>query len=377
MATSEAPKMIGAPVKRKEDPRLISGAGKYTDDVQLRGMPYMAVLRSQHAHARIIRVDTSRATQHPDVLAVLTGEDVARRCKSPLPLVSVREGIKAKTRMPIVADKARYVGEPMAAVVATSREAACDALELIDVEYDVLPAVVDLEKAAHNDSTLVHEDLGTNLCADFSGSVGDPDGAFDQADGVITARFAEPRVVVNPMEPRAVVANYERGSGNLTLWDTTQAPHMERDVIAEVLGLPENKVRVIAFDVGGGFGCKHPTYPEAYIAALMSMQIGRPVKWVEERQEHFMCTDHGRGQVQHVEAAYKIDGTLLATRVRFYTDLGAYCHGSNHSVAATNTPTVAPGMYRLRNTEWTTYGVYTNKVPYGPYGGMARRSPPT
>ena len=375
MATVQLPRMIGASVKRKEDPRLITGEGKFTDDVQLRGMVHMAVLRSIHAHARIRHIDTSRAAQHPDVVAVLTGEEAVLHCKGQLPLIAVREGMKTRTRWPMAVGAVNYVGDPVAAVVAISRESAKDALELIDVDYELLPAVVDLEKAADPTSPPVHEELGTNLCVQSTGRAGDPDEAFREADGVISARFREPRVVASPMEPRAVVASYERGNGNLTFWDTAQAIHRERTELAEVLGLAENKVRVIAIDVGGGFGVKHPTYQEPYIAGIFSIQLARPVKWSEDRQEHFMSTDHGRGQVQHVEAAYKKDGTLLGLRVRFYVDLGAYCHGSSHSVAGVNTPTLAPGMYRVQNIDWTAYGVYTNKVPFGPYRGYGKGEP--
>ena len=375
MVTPHVSKLVGAPVKRKEDPRLVTGGGKYTDDVQFKGLAYMGVLRSSHAHARIRRIDTARLSEHPDVLDVLTGEEVKERCKVPFPLLGVREGMRTKSRFPMAATTAKYVGEPVAAVVATSRASAKDALELIAVEYEPLPVVVDLEEAAGDSSPLVHEDLGTNLCVDSSGRSGDPDAAFREADGVVSLRLAEPRVVVNPMEPRAVVASYARSSNNLTLWDTTQAPHLERADVAQVLGIPDNKVRVIAIDVGGGFGCKHPTYSETYIAAILSMRLGRPVKWVEERQENFTSTDHGRGQIQYVEMAYKKDGTLLGMRVRFYTDLGAYCHSCSHASAGLTTPSVATGMYNIRNLSWTTYGVFTNKVSRGPYRGYGKAEP--
>ncbi len=375
MATVQLPKMIGATVKRKEDSRLITGEGKFTDDVHLRHMAFMGVVRSPRAHARILSVDVSAALRHPGVLGAFTGREVRDLCSAPFPLMAVKEDMKVKTRWPMAVEFANHVGEPVAAVVAASRTAARDALDLVEVEYEILPAVVDLESAASPESPRVHLDLKDNLCVAYTGRAGDPDAAFATADGVISARFEEPRVMANPMEPRVVVASYERGSALLTVWNTTQGPHKDRGDIAEVLGLPENKVRVIAIDVGGGFGCKNPLYPEPCIAALFSMRLGRPIKWTEERQEHFICTDHGRGQVQHVEAAYRNDGTLLGTRVSYYTDLGAYCHGSSHSVAGVNTPAIAPGMYTLRNLDWTTYGVYTNKVCYGPYRGYGKAEP--
>jgi carbon-monoxide dehydrogenase large subunit len=371
MVTGQVSKMMGASVKRKEDPRLITGEGKYTDDVQLKGMTYMAVLRSPHAHARIRRMDTSRARQHPQVLAVLTGQEVKELCKTPLPLFGPFPDMKMKDRWPLATDNVNFVGELVAAVVALTREAAQDALELIEVDYHPLPPVVDMEQAVQPGSPLVHQELGTNLCYEASGKSGDPDQAFREADGVVSARLTQPRLIPNPMEARAVVASYERSTGNMTLWVTTQNPHIERSIVAGILGFPENKLRVVAVDVGGGFGCKVNTYPESIIAAILSMRLARPVKWAEDRQENFISTSHGRGQVQYVEAAYKNDGTLLGIRLRIYADLGAYCQVLSHAIP-TLTPSMAPGVYRARNFAWTTYGVYTNKVPYDAYRGAGR-----
>ena len=366
--------MIGAAIKRKEDPRLLMGDGVYTGDVQLRGMVHMAVLRSQHAHARIRGIDFSKAQAHPDVLAVLTAEEAKQNCKCQFLLFAVTEGTRTKSRWPMPTDVTKFVGEPLAAVVATSESGARDALELIEVDYQPLPAVVDLEAAAADGSALVHEELGTNRSVEASGTAGDPSRAFQEADGVISARFQEPRLVPNPMESRAVVAGYERGTGNLTVWLSTQTPHLERSFLASILGLPENKLRVLSRDVGGGFGCKIDTYPETIIAAILAMRLARPVTWVEDRQEHFTSTIHGRGEVQYVEAAYQNDGTLSGMRLRFYTDLGAYSSGGSHSIAEASTPAGAQGVYRIQNFEWTTYGVFTNKVPVGPYRGYGQHA---
>jgi len=346
--------MIGAAVKRKEDPRLITGEGKYTGDVQLSGMTYMAVLRSPHAHAHIRRIDAARALQQPGVLAVLTGQEVEQHCQRQFRLAGVRDGMHTKSRWPMATAVAKYAGEPVAAVLATSSGRAQDALAMIDVEYESLPAVMDLEQAVEGGAPLVHEDLGTNLCVECSGMAGDPDRAFREADGVVSARLVQPRLIPNPLEPRAVVASYEQGTGHLTLWLSTQAPHLERSAVVDVLGFPENKLRVIAVDVGGGFGCKIDTYPETILAAHLSRQLARPVKWVEDRQEHFLCTSHGRGEVQYVEAAYRHDGTLSGLRLRYYTDLGAYCNGGSHAVVGLLTPSGATGVYRVRNVAWTT-----------------------
>lgn len=305
MARDQVSKMIGAAIKRKEDPRFITGEGKYTADVQLMGMACMMVLRSPHAHARITRIDASRALQRPDVLKVLTGPEVIQHCKTQFLTIGEAGGTKPKSSWPMAAELATYVGEPVAAVLATSIDAATDAVEMIDVDYEPLPAVVDMEKAAEEGSPLVHEDLDTNVCIDASRTVGDPDRAFREADGVVSLRLEQPRLVPNPMEPRAVVASYEPGTGNLTLWLSTQAPHLERSSVSEILGFPENKLRIIAADVGGGFGCKMDTYPETIVAAILSMQLARPVKWVESRQEHFISTVQGHGELQYVEAGYK------------------------------------------------------------------------
>jgi carbon-monoxide dehydrogenase large subunit len=374
MVSGQLSKWIGAAVKRKEDPRLITGEGKYTGDVQLSGMTYMAVLGSPHAHAHIRRIETARARQQPGVLTVLSGQEVGPHCQMQFRLAGVREGMNTKSRWPMATEVAKYAGEPVAAVLATSHGRAQDALEMIEVDYESQPAVMDLEKAVEGGSPLVHEDLGTNLCVEISGRAGDPDRAFREADGVVAARLVQPRLIPSPLETRAVVASYERGTRNMTLWLSTQAPHLERSSVVDVLGFPENKLRVIAVDVGGGFGCKIDTYPETILAAYLSMQLARPVKWVEDCQEHFLCTSHGRGEVQYVEAAYRRDGTLSGLRLRYYTDLGAYCNGGSHAVVGMLTPSGATGVYRVRDVAWTTYGVYTHKVPVGPYRGYGQHA---
>ena len=374
MASSQVSRMVGGSPKRKEDPRLVIGEGEYTDDIQLRGMAYMAVLRNPHGHARIRRIDTSRVQEQPGVLAVLTGDETNARCKQEFPLFGVLDGMRVKSRWPMSSDVARYVGEPVAAVAATSREAARDALELVQVDWEPLPSVVDIEKAVQAGSPLVHEDLGTNVCVESSRVCGDPDRAFREASGVVSLRLEQPRMVPNAMETRAVVASYERGSGNLTLWISSQGAHRERDALAEVLDFPENKMKVIAPDVGGGFGAKIDLYPETIIATLLSMQLAQPVKWIQDRQEDFISTSHGRGEVQYVEAAYQSDGTLTGLRIRYYTDLGAYCNGGSHNVVQ-NLGTSGPqGTYRVSDIGWTSYGVYTNKVPIGPYRGYGQHA---
>ena len=366
--------LVGVSVRRKEDFRLIQGEGFYAGDIQLREAVEMAVLRSPHAHARIRSIDVDSARNLPGVVAVVTGAEFNALCEAQLPLAGVRDHMKAVSRWAMAGKVARYEGEPVAAVVAESAYIARDAMELIEVEYDPLPAVMDMERGLEPDSPIIHEELGTNLCVTSSRSVGDPDAAFAEADGVLSLRLIEPRLVPNSMEPRAVTASYERGVDEITLWLSTQAPHMERRAVAGVLGMPENRIRVLSRDVGGGFGAKIDTYPETVMAAALAKLLNRPVRWVEERQEEFTSTIHGRGEVQYVDAAYRNDGRLLALRTQFYTDLGAYSFGGTHGVAETLTPSGAAGAYTVENLEWTVYGVYTNKMTVGPYRGYGQHA---
>ena len=366
--------LVGASVRRKEDFRLIQGEGRYAADIQPRDVAEMMVLRSPHAHARIRQVNVSAAQALPGVLAAMTGAEFNALCDAQLPVAGVREHMKVVSRWPMAADTARYEGEPVAVVVALDAYIARDALELINVDYEPLPVVVDPERGVDDGAPIIHEELGTNLCVTSSRSIGDPDGAFAGADGVLSLRLVEPRLVPNSMEPRAVTASYERGMGEVTLWLSTQAPHMERRAVAGVLGIGENRVRVLSRDVGGGFGAKIDTYPETVMAAALAMRLNRPVRWVEERQEEFTSTIHGRGEVQYVEAAYRNDGKLLALRTQYYTDLGAYSFGGTHGVAETLTPSGAAGAYTVENLEWTVFGVYTNKMTVGPYRGYGQHA---
>lgn len=363
-------KLVGARIKRKEDPRLITGGGTYTDDIRLPGTLFMAILRSPHAHARIRKVDVSKALAHPGVVAALTGAEVQQVC-GPIPAVGPIEGMKLAQRLPLAVDKVTHVGEGVVAVVAESRYQARDALDLIDVEYEPLPANVDPEKAMKRGAPLIHEHLKTNLAYSIKASVGNVEEAFQKATGTVKARLVEQRLIPLAMECRAVVAHYEPGPGTLTLWDTTQNPHVLRGTLAQMLRLPENRIRVIAPDVGGGFGSKIDIYPEEALASIFSMRLGRPVKWAEERMENFQATIHGRGQIQEVEAAYDKDGVILALRVRIWADLGAYCQIFTHAIP-TLTLTMLNGTYTFPNAAWELYGVYTNKTPTDAYRGAGR-----
>ena len=362
-------RMVGARIKRKEDPRLITGTGTYVDDIKLHDMQHLAVLRSPHAHARIRRIDTGKAAALPGVLAVLTGGDV-RRMSEPLPTLGLVEGLQSPEHPPMAVDKVHHLGEVVAAVVASDRYIARDALDLIEVEYEALPAVVDLEKAMADGAALVHDDLGTNVA--YRTEVGtDVEEAFREADVVVKQRMRNQRLIPNPMENRGVVAHYEQGPGTLTVWTSTQIPHMLRGMFATLLRLPEQRVRVVAPDVGGGFGCKLNVYPEDIITAVAAMTVRKPVKWVEDRSESFLATSHGRDQVADVEAAAKKDGTITGLRFRIVADLGAY-NQLFTPLVPTLTGAMATGCYKMPSVKAEITGVYTNKTSVDAYRGAGR-----
>jgi len=362
--------MVGARIKRREDPRLITGAATYVDDIKLYDMQYVALLRSVHAHARITRIDASKALGMPGVVAVLTGEEV-RRASAPLPTAGGVEGLKVPDHDSMPVEKVCHLGQPVAAVIARDRYAAREAVDLIEVDYEPLPAVVDVEKAMEPRSPLVHEQFGSNIAYTWLVEGGDVEQAFKDADVVVKQRMTNQRLIPNPMETRGVVAQYDRGLGTLTVWSSTQIPHILRSSLAAILGLAENKVRVVAPEVGGGFGCKLNIYAEEVIAAVAAMRVGKPVKWVEERAESFLATTHGRDQVAYVEAAAAKDGTILGLRMKLIGDLGAF-----HQLFTPAVPTfsglMSTGVYKIANLRSEVLGVFTNKTPVDAYRGAGR-----
>lgn len=367
-----ATRWLGAPVKRNEDPRLLTGQGLFVDDVQLPGMLHAAVLRSPHAHARIVRVDVRRALEHPEVALVLTRADLPARLQEPLPKLIPHPDLKHhKTQYALAPDKVRHVGEPVAFVVATSRYAAEDALELIEVDYEPLPAVVDLEEAAEGRPSLVHEDIGTNVAAWSIQRVGDYETARARADLVLARRFVVDRGCASPIETRGVVASWDPRARQLTVWDSTQAPIPIRNGLAALFGLAQKDVRVVAPDVGGGFGPKIMMfYPEEILVPLSAMLLGRPVKWIEDRREHFVATNHERTQIHHAEIALDRDGRILGVRTVFLHDAGAYIpYGLIVPIVAECT---LPGPYRIPNYHAEFRAVFTNKTIVSPYRGAGR-----
>jgi carbon-monoxide dehydrogenase large subunit len=348
---------------RKEDARFIRGEGHYVDDVQLPGMLHGAVLRSPFAHARIVSIDTSAAEAHPKVRAVITGETLAGLNLAWMPTLS--QDVQAV----LATDKVRFQGQEVAFVVAEDRYAARDALELIDVDYDPLPAVVDARRALDPDAPVIRDDLdGKTDNHIFDWEAGDrarTDEVFANADVVVSEDIVYPRVHPAPMETCGTVADYEKTSGKLTVWCTTQAPHAHRTLYALVAGLPEHKIRIIAPDIGGGFGNKVGIYPGYVCAVVGSILTGKPVKWMEDRSENLMSTSFARDYHMHGEIASTTDGKILGLRVKVLADHGAF----NGTAQPTKFPAgffhIFTGSYDLSAAHCEVTGVYSNKAPGG------------
>ncbi|TMJ10262.1 MAG: xanthine dehydrogenase family protein molybdopterin-binding subunit [Bacillati bacterium ANGP1] len=365
MAISRA---LGARIKRREDPRLITGTATYVDDIMLPGLLHVIFVRSPHAHAKVTAIDTEAARRAPGVAVVWTGEDVATRC-GPLPIGPRIRDMKVPKRYPLVIDGVvRHVGDPVAVVVATDLAAARDAADLVEVTYEPLAAVIDLEAAMRADAPVIHPDLGTNAC--FRVTFGSPvDEVFASAEKTVSLRLIQQRLVPTAMETRGVVAHYK--GGELTLWTSTQIPHVVKTTVAETVRLPEHQVRVITPEVGGGFGSKLDVYGEEALISALSIALGRPVKWVETRRENFMATTHGRAQVVYVDAAATRDGTITGLRVRVLADIGAYSQLLSAAVP-TNTGLMSCGSYRIPHVFAEVIGVFTNCTPTGAYRGAGR-----
>ena len=362
---------FGARVQRIEDPRLLRGKGTYVDDIDLPEMLHAGVLRSTHARARILNIDTSAARVLPGVHLVLTASDLGEVLE-PSPLLVPHHALtQPRTQLPLALNEVHYVGEAVAMVVADSRYIAEDALDLIDVEYDPLPVVHSLEVASAKDAPLVHADVPNNIAAHLVQVVGDPDTVFASAPHVERETLLMDRGAAMPMECRGVLARWDEYEGMLTCWISTQGPIPIRNGLAAIFHLPEHKVRVIAPDVGGGFGTKIMMfYPEEILTPFAAIRLGRPVKWIEDRREHFISANQERSQFHEVEYAFDDQGILLAVRDKFLHDTGAYTpYGI---IVPIITACTLPGPYRLKDyySEFTV--LYTNKVPVSPYRGAGR-----
>lgn len=359
---------IGSSIKPRRDIPLLQGRGTFVDDIKLPGMLYAYFVRSPYAHARIVRIDVSKALEVPGVVYVMTGSDGAR----PLVYWMDKVGMRRPERFSLAINKVRYVGEPVAVVAAETRAIAEDAAELVDVEYERLPVVVDAEKALQEGSPLLYEEWGDNIIYHEEFKSPGTETAFKEADMIIRRRLVSNRYSPTPIENRGILASYNKEDDFLTVWASTQFPHVMRTFLAQVLDFPENRIRVIAPNVGGGFGIKSAIFPDEVSTVLLSMKLGRPVKWVEERREHIAVAGHERQQVHYIECAVKKDGTLLAVRDKIIADFGAYGTFWTEVQPAMLTAASLPGPYRLKNYDFDLYCVATNKAPCGPHRGFGR-----
>lgn len=359
---------VGQRVKRTEDPRLIKGLAHYVDDIRLPDTLYVSFVRSVYAHARISSIDASEALQTPGVVAVYTGKDVAKL--GPVPCASALPGLKVPDYRVLAQDKVLFVGHPIAAVVATDRYAARDAIDKVMVDYEELPPVVDVEEAAKG-GALVHESFGDNIAYKLTAGEGDIDAALGAADRVIKQRILHRRLAPIAMEPRGVLARYFPGEEELTVWSSTQIPHLLRTQLALMIGIAENKLRVITPEVGGGFGSKLNVYAEEALIGWISMQLGKPVKWIETRRENMQATIHGRGQVGEIEIGCKNDGTLTGLRYNVIADLGAY-HQLLTPAIPTLTGLMLSGAYKIPAIQINVTACFTNKMATDAYRGAGR-----
>lgn len=368
MATTE--KNVGRSVPRKEDPELLTGRARYTDDLSVPGQLWMSVVRSPYPHARIKHVDVSKAAAMDGVVGAFSGAEF--EWAGPLLMAwPVTEDIHNPPHYPLSKDKARYQGDGVAVVVAESRALAADAAEVVEVEYEPLPAVVDMEAALADEASLVHDEFGTNRCYTWTNSNGDVDKVFAEAPVVVKERYRVQRQVPNAIEPRSIVVEPNAATGQFTMWSSTQIPHVLRTAMALATGIPESKLRIVAPRVGGGFGSKLQVYPEEALALELARRLGRPIKWTETRSEGYLATHHGRDQIQEMEIAADEDGKIRGYRARVLANMGAYLR-----IIAPGTPVLGAflycGPYVGDAYHIELIGVFTNKTPVDAYRGAGR-----
>ena len=361
--------LIGASIRRVEDPLLISGKGCYVDDINLPGMLHMMVLRSAYPHAKIVSMDTGTARSMKGVVAVVTGPELPERLNINAQVMFPGQKIPPH---PVLARGAVHApGTPVAAVVAESRAIAQDACNAIEVEYQALPSIQNAEDALKPGAPFAREELDSNICYTAVKKGGDVDKAFAQADHIVRMHIVSPRQVALAIEPRGVAANPDPMGKSLTVWLSTQGPHRARADLAGTLGIAENKIRLIAPDVGGGFGSKGPLYREDVLTSYLALKLRRPVKWIATRSDDFVTTIQGRDQAMTSELALKKDGTMLGLKVRVVANLGGYLQSSTAGPPQ-RMMAMAPGCYQIRDCHVEVVGVFTNTVPTGPYRGAGR-----
>jgi len=368
-STAKTESLLGKPIKRREDPRLITGTATYTDDIQLPGMQYAAFVRSPYGAANIKGIDCKAALDLPGVIAVYTYADIAHL--GPVPCGASLPGLRVPHHHLLAKDRVYFVGHPVAVVVASDRYVARDAADAVEVDYEPLAAVTDPEKAIGGGAAPVHPEWPDNTAFTYVQKGGDADAAFAEAEVVVKERITSQRLVPMAMEGRAVLADYKSGDQALTIYTSSQIPHLCRTLVALILAVPEHKLRIVAPEMGGGFGSKLNVYAEEPLMGFISMKTGKPVKWIESRRENFTCTIHGRGHVDYYEVAAKKDGTILGLRLKIIQDLGAY-----HQLLTPAIPTLSvlmmPGLYRFKNIHAEIVGAFTNAVPTDAYRGAGR-----
>jgi aerobic carbon-monoxide dehydrogenase large subunit len=361
--------LAGKRIRRKEDPRLITGTATYVDDIKLPGMHYAMVVRSPHAAANIRSINTKAALAIKGVAAVFTGKDIEG--VGPVPCGAALPGLRVPHHTILATDRVYLVGHPVAVVVATDRYIAQDAAEAVEIDYEVLPAVADPEKALAPGAPPVHPQWPDNTAFNFHQEGGEVDKAFADAEVVVKQRITSQRLIPMAMETRGVVADWRAAERSLTLFTSTQAPHLVRSLVAQCLGLDDNRLRVVAPEVGGGFGSKIDTYAEEILMGFVAMKINKPVKWIETRRENFLCTIHGRGHVDYYELAAKRDGEITAIKLKIIQDLGAFL-----SLLTPAIPTLSvlmmPGLYRTKNIRADVVGAFTNCMATDAYRGAGR-----
>jgi carbon-monoxide dehydrogenase large subunit len=376
VASVDAPeRMFGKAIKRREDPRLITGAAAFLDDIRLPGLSYAALLRSPHAHARIRSIDTAAALAMPGVLGVFTGQDFADL--NPLPCAWQAGGVENHVNTPrvLAIDEVHHVGDPIAVVVAEDVKIAADAVDLISVDYEVLPAVVDARKATLDGAPKLHENASNNVVMTWScgKSADEVSAAIAASDVKISQSVVNQRLIPNAVETRGSIGRYDPGSGDYTLWATSQAPHVMRLLLtAFVFGIPEQKLRVISPDMGGGFGSKIFLYFDMALTMALSKRLGRPVKYVEDRSENYMSTTHGRDHVTDIEVGASQDGKINALKVKTFANLGGYLSTIAPGIPTTLYGRMLAGCYKIPNIHCEVVGTYTNTAMVDAYRGAGR-----
>ena len=361
---------VGQSLRRKEDPRLITGRATYTDDMVLPGMLYAAIVRSPEAHARIVSIDTTAAREQPGVHAVFTGDDLADPA-APCPMVWVPPGVEVRVpdHWPLARGKVGYVGQAVAVVIGADKYGVVDAAEHVLVDYEPLPVVVDPEKALEDGSPVIHEEFGTNTVFEWSMAGGDVEGAFRDADVIVEKRIVNHRTAGAAIEPRSVLADWREGK--LTVFSSTQIPHICRVILSIQLGISEEKIRVVAPEVGGGFGSKLQVYGEETLACWCARKLGRPVKWTATRSEEMLVTHHGRDQIDYIRIGAKRDGKVTGIHARIIQDCGSY-HLIEGPVIPTFSACVVSGCYDFPAVQTDIVGVFTNKFTTDAIRGAGR-----